>query len=135
MKDKVFLDSNVLVYLYSITEPAKQSVSRKVIAENDCFTSVQALNEFSNVCLKKWSIGRQSIENAINEICRVCKVAEVGVKTVKSALYLQEKYRYSYYDSLMLACAIEIGCEQILTEDMHDGQIIESVLKVVNVYK
>jgi len=48
------------------------------------------------------------------------------------ALDLKEKYGYSFFDCLMLASALESGCDVILSEDMGDGQIIENTLKIVN---
>jgi predicted nucleic acid-binding protein len=54
--------------------------------------------------------------------------------TIKKALYLHEKYRYSYYDSLILASALENGCKMIFTEDLQNGQVIEKTLKVVNIF-
>jgi len=53
-------------------------------------------------------------------------------KTINRGLDLKEQYGYSFYDCLMLASAIEANCSMILTEDMNDGQVIDSTLKIVN---
>ena len=135
MNDKIFLDSNIFIYIYSNTEPIKSNICQNAIKENDCCTSTQALNELSNVCIKKWNIDRSIIENAINEICSVCKINLINEDTVKKALYINEKYKYSYYDCLMLASALENDCQKIFTEDMHDGQVIENKLTIVNIFK
>jgi predicted nucleic acid-binding protein len=87
------------------------------------------------VCLKKWSIDRKTIENAIDEICRACIITEIKVETIKTGMFLQEKYKYSYFDSLMLAAALESGCGRIFSEDMHNGQIIENTLEIINIFK
>ena len=47
----------------------------------------------------------------------------------------KEKYAYSYWDSLILASALENNCPIIYTEDMQSGQIIEDSLKIINPYK
>lgn len=135
MNDKVFLDSNIFLYIYSNTEPSKRDICINAINENNCCTSTQALNELSNVCIKKWNIDRSSIENAIDEICSACEIKLIDEKTTKMGLYLNEKYKYSYYDCLMLAAAIESGCKKIFTEDMQSGQIIENSLTIVNIFK
>jgi len=54
--------------------------------------------------------------------------------TVLTALDFHEKYRYSYYDSLMLAAAIESKCTYIFSEDMSDGQTIEEKLTIRNIF-
>ena len=56
MKDKAFIDTNVLVYLYSEDEAEKQALAYDAIEKYDCITSTQVLNEFSNVCIKKLGI-------------------------------------------------------------------------------
>ena len=135
MSGKIFLDSNIFIYIYSNTEQLKSDICKNAISENDCCTSTQALNELSNVCLKKWKIDRLTIENAIDEICSACEVNLIDDDTIKKALYINEKYKYSYYDCLMLASAIENGCQKIFTEDMHDGQLVENTLTIVNIFK
>ena len=135
MSDKVFLDSNILLYVYSDSEPLKRNICKSVISENNCCTSTQALNELSNVCTKKWNISRNSIEDAIDEICSVCEIIQINEGTIKKGLYLHEKYRYAYYDCLMLASALESECKEIFTEDMQNGQVIENVLTILNIFK
>ncbi|GHT47647.1 hypothetical protein FACS189440_08780 [Bacteroidia bacterium] len=68
MKDKAFVDTNILVYLYSEDETEKQAYAYNAIEQYDCITSSQALNEFSNVCLKKLHMTEDVIGNAIDEI-------------------------------------------------------------------
>jgi predicted nucleic acid-binding protein len=58
----------------------------------------------------------------------------VDVETIDKALELHEKYKYSYYDCLMLASALNSGCKYMLSEDLADGHIIEGNLKIVNIF-
>jgi predicted nucleic acid-binding protein len=57
------------------------------------------------------------------------------IDTVRKANVLKNKYGYSFYDSLILAAALECGCNTLYSEDMHDGQVIESSLKIINPFK
>jgi len=57
----------------------------------------------------------------------------VDGETVKAALGCYEKYGYSYYDSLMLASALESGCKYLLSEDMADGHKVEGSLTIKNI--
>jgi len=63
----------------------------------------------------------------------VCdEIVMIGRGTITTALSLKDQYGYSYYDSLMLASALESNCDSIMTEDMNSGQIISSHLKIEN---
>ena len=135
MSDRVFLDTNILLYAFSLNEPDKKQASIEIIGSDECYTSLQALNEFCNVCLKKWKLDRGTIERAIHRIFQGCMVVSVSIGTLMSALRLHERYGYSYYDCVMLASALENGCAKIYSEDMSSGQIIEDRLLILNPFE
>ena len=134
MSDRVFLDTNILLYVYS-EEEDKKRISKQIFQEQRCLTCLQALNEFCNVCLKKWHYSRVEIEEAIGQIEKGCSILPVYIKTMLRALFLHERYGYSYYDCVMLASALENGCTRIYTEDMSSGQTIENSLLIVNPFE
>jgi predicted nucleic acid-binding protein len=132
--DKAFVDTNVFVYIYSDDEQDKR---RQAIAQIDKFDrviSTQVLNEFCNVCIRKMRMELPSVETAVEKICLTNALTAISDKTVRKALFIHGKYDYSYYDSLMVASALESGCEYLLSEDMADGQIIEGTLTVRNIF-
>ncbi len=135
MNDRVFLDTNVLIYLYSEDEPEKQEKSKDIIVNYHCIISTQVLNELANVMLKKFSVNPNTILMIINEICENLEVNETSIETIKKALYIFEKYHYSYYDSLIISAALENECKMLFTEDMQHKQIIDDYLTILNVYK
>jgi len=51
MNDSVFLDTNILIYAYSLSDKNKQSKYCDIVLNNDCFISTQVINEYCNVCL------------------------------------------------------------------------------------
>jgi predicted nucleic acid-binding protein len=59
-------------------------------------------------------------------------VAEILQPSVMKAIDLSILYGYSYWDSLILATAIDNGCSILYTEDMQDGQVVDGKLKIVN---
>jgi len=133
MCDKVFLDTNIIIYLYSVDEGDKRDISCKFVNNADCITSIQAMNEASNVWFRKHGLGKAEITRYLDEIEAVCKdVMLIRRKTINLAVELKDRYGYSFYDCLMLASAIEANCTLILTEDMQDGQIIDGTLKITN---
>ena len=134
MKDRVFIDTNVFVYTQSSVEPEKRSISTRILHDFDCYTSTQVLNEFCNVMTKKVKMTVAEVKQVIKAINNCCTIVIVDCDTVNEALGIKEKYGYTYYDSLILASALESGCQRIFTEDMQDGQIIDGVLRIENVF-
>jgi predicted nucleic acid-binding protein len=134
MKDKVFLDTNVLIYLFSATELTKRNISLKILKDYNCVTSTQGLNEFANVNLKKYKMSHNDIEESIGNIARICRLCYISQKTVYSAIEMNKTYGYSYYDCLMLASAIEEDCTVLFSEDMSNQHQINSKLNIINPY-
>ena len=135
MQDRVFIDTNVFIYLYSTDEDIKKEKAIEAINEYDSYTSTQAINELSNVLIKKFNMKTEDIKNVVDEIYSNCEVITLDSTIIKSALDIHSKYKFSYYDSLMLATAVNSECSKILSEDMNDGQVIEKKLTITNIFK
>jgi len=132
MKDNVFLDTNIFVYLYSEDEPEKQSVALKTFDRVHCVTSTQVLNELCSVCLRKLGRNSNEVLLSIKEIIENCELCNIDIDTIQYALLLHNKYGYTYYDCLILASAIVSKCKCLYTEDMQHNQFIEGKLKIIN---
>ena len=131
---KAFLDTNIFVYLYSETEIYKRARISSVINAYHRVISMQVLKEFCNVCIHKMKLPVPFIKDAVEEICETCELLEVNYLTVVKALDVHEKYWYAYYDSLIIASALEHDCLYLLTEDMSNGQVIEGRLTIKNIF-
>ena len=132
--DRVFLDTNIFIYMYAATEPEKKEKSLSLLDNNDCVTSTQAINEICNVLTGKILTPVADIKRVVNDIFNTCEVRYVYKNTALSALDLKERYGFSFYDCLMLSSALESNCKILYSEDMADGQMIEGKLKIVNPY-
>jgi len=132
MNDSVFLDTNIFVYLYSEDEPKKQSIALKIFDKVHCVTSTQVLNEFCSVCLRKLGMSANEVLQSVGEIIENCELCYIDMTTIQNALLLQNKYRYTYYDCLVLSSAISNGCTYFYSEDMQHNQLIEGKLKIIN---
>jgi len=133
MSDRAFLDTNLLIYLYSDSELQKRTAAYQALNNHNCITSTQALNEASNIWFKKCGWNGQKIKEHIDNIELVCQeVLTVQKNTIIKALEIKDRYGYSYYDCLMLSSAFEGQCSVIFTEDMKDGQVIDNSLTIVN---
>jgi predicted nucleic acid-binding protein len=134
MPDRIFIDSNIFIYA-----KIKQGVShnhelaKKFLEklEGEIIISIQVLNEFYNV-LGKYKIADMIIQENINEILKDVNLKTITFDTIKTCWKIKIKYKYSYYDSLIIASALENDCSVLYTEDMHHEQLIEKKLKIMN---
>ena len=136
MSDRVFIDSNIILYLYSEDEIIKQDKAQEILAVHiNHLISTQVINEVSNILFKKFNLSAAEVENVILEIDKYIRIVDYSLKTQIKAVKLKDKYRFQYYDALIMATALEQGCSILFTEDMQNGQIIENSLKIVNPFK
>jgi predicted nucleic acid-binding protein len=128
-----FIDTNVVLYLYSEDEPEKRAAAEAVVRGVErAWISTQVLSEMANVLRRKFKLDYPDIAAVVAEIRTACNVHVVTSETVALALRLGERYRHSYFDSLILAAALECGCDSLVSEDMQHGLIIESTLTIRN---
>ena len=126
--ERIFLDSNVLIYAYSQTDAVKQRQARLAMSDYDCIVSTQVLSEYCNVGIKKLHHSASEIQNDIQEILFNYGLFILDDETIQHALAVQARYGFSYYDSQIVASAIECQCEYIFSEDMQDGQRVDTVV-------
>lgn len=132
---KIFLDTNIIIYAHSDVEPDKQKIAQGIISETATVISTQVLQEAANTLTRKF-------KHTWKEVSKVLKEAAINnilhantSDTILSACNIAEKYNYSFYDSLIIAAAMECGCDTLYSEDLHDGQLIENALTIVNPFR
>ena len=130
MQGKIFVDSNVILYLFTDAEDKKYKAYDILV--NSPTISIQVLNEVSNILFKKYELTGKEIKEHIEFLLDFVNVSLITISTINLALDLKDKYKYSYYDSLIIATAIENNCSILYTEDLQDGQVIEGKLKIIN---
>ena len=124
-----FLDTNLLVYAQGTD--AKSEIARQVILEGGVI-SVQVLNEFTNVLRRKFSLSWDEITEALEDVnTALDTVRPIDVETHSAAVELAREHGFSFYDALIIAAALQAGCDQLLTEDLQAGRRIEG-LAIVN---
>ena len=131
--DKRFIDTNVVLYLYSADELDKKAAAEAVLRGAErAWISTQVLSEMANVLRRKFKLDYPDIAAAVDEVRAACNVHVVTGETVALALRLGDRYRHSYFDSLILAAALECDCDTVASEDMQNGLIVESRLTIWN---
>ncbi len=125
--DKVFLDTNIIVYAYDKHEPEKMEKARLLlksgIAEESAVLSSQVLGEFFVVVTRRIPkpLSADEAMEIIN-ILSVLPVAEIDLSLVRRAVETCREYGISYWDALIIAAAGRAGCPKILSEDLNNGQ-------------
>jgi len=125
-----FFDTNVLLYLLS-TDAAKADRAESLLAAGGVI-SVQVLNEFAAVALRKLAMPVAELREILEPIRNVCRVEPVTEDTHERALALVERYGFSFYDALLVAAALRAGCARLYSEDFQHGQVVDRQLRILN---
>jgi len=122
-----FIDTNVLIYVYS-SAGSRTDRAEQLFLEGGV-VSVQVLNEFASAARKKLGMQWWEVRTAIQRIIKTCpQPRSISVMTHEAALRICEQNRLSFYDGLIVAAALEAGCNTLYTEDLQHGQLIDGLL-------
>ena len=135
MSDRSFVDTNVLVYLVSGELKKKRQAEDRIAAApagEKLVVSTQILGEFVNVCLKRKLLAHDGLVAVLSGFVAAFEVIQIRHETLNHGLLLRRRYGYAWWDSLVLASALEAKCSVLYTEDLQHGQVIESSLRIVN---
>jgi len=132
---KTFIDTNILIYAFTADEPLKQAIALDFLDKSLPVVSTQVLKEFSNVMLKRANVRIKTVQDTIKEILSVSELVNEGIQLIIAAFGIYERYKFSFYDSLIIATALNSKCITVLSEDLQDRQIIDGKLKIVNPFR
>jgi predicted nucleic acid-binding protein len=104
---KVFIDTNILIYLVKDTSGKAEVVASRIVEDSYLYISTQVINEFCNITLKKLNFSLENILFAIDEFSKHFIIHNVTISTITKALEIKNKYRFSYYDSAIIAAALQ----------------------------
>ena len=100
------------------------------------YISIQVINECHWNLVRKFELIDEKVTRLIQEnVIEITNVVSVDLSTYMKANMLRMRYNQSFWDSLIVASALESGCAVLYTEDMQDGQVIEEKLKIVNPFE
>jgi predicted nucleic acid-binding protein len=127
------LDTNIAVYALSTDDRADRAWES---LRTSAFLSVQVLNEYANVGRRKrgdpWDVVAAHLAALRDAVPRIFPI---DADASRAALRIGQRYRLSFYDSLMLAVALAGGARTFYSEDMQDGMVIDGTLRIVDPFR
>ena len=130
---KVFIDSNVLLYLLS--KDAKKADAAEAALRAGGVISVQVLNEIANIALKKLGMPWAEINQFLALLRSLCHVEPLTIETHDRGRAVAEHHGLSVYDSMIVAAGLLAGCTILYSEDMQDGLLVDKQLRIANPFK
>ncbi len=128
------MDTNLWVYFFS-KDPLEKSerIEELVDAHTETLlVSTQVLGELYNVLTRKKLSSKSEVEAIILRLIASFAVLDVDTPKVLQAIEINSRYRYTYWDSLIIATALSSDCTVLYSEDMQHNQLIENKLRIIN---
>ena len=137
MNDKYFLDTNILVYTFDRSVPDKKLVANTLVenalTHKEGVISFQVIQEFINVSTKKFDkpLSQQDAQIYLNAVLSpLCKFHS-DTNFYSQALQTKQRWRYSWYDSLIITAALNLNCVLLYSEDFQHNQQLDG-MTIVN---
>ena len=128
-----FIDTNVFVYQLERLDTRKAAIAERLIqhgiASGTACISSQVVQECLNTAIRKAEIklNRNEMEKYLQSVLAPLLRVQPSLRLYRSSLDIQSRYQFSFYDSLIVAAALEAGCKTLYSEDLQHGQQIEGV--------
>lgn len=134
MSGEVFIDTNIFIYQLEAGDARKAAIAGRIIRDgiatgSGCI-SFQVIQETLNTVLRKAEIpldnesARRYLVTVLEPLFRVTATSDLYHR----ALDIQLRYGYGFYDSTIIAAALLAGCERLCSEDLQNGQRIDSLV-------
>lgn len=133
MNGRDFLDTNILIYQLDRAEPRKSDIAHELIrnglANRSACISFQVVHECLNTVLRKAEIplGAADADRYLRDVLSPLCTIFASIPLYQRAIELQSRYRYGFYDSLIIAAAQAGECRRLITEDMQHGQKLDEL--------
>ena len=130
MTDRVFIDSNVVIYTLNATLP-QYRIATELLLQRPVI-SVQMVNETINVQVRKLKRPLAAAQEVAIFLMDGCEVVSLEPRDIQQAIELTRQYSLSHWDALIVATALRAGCGTLYSEDMQHGLWITPALQILN---
>jgi len=129
--NKFALDTNVLIYSHDESAIDKQNIARDLIVRSPIVCS-QTLAEYISVLHRILKIPKAFIISACMPNLKYCQIQVVDIATLQTAEHLIQRYDFQLFDAIIVASALETGCNTLYSEDMQHNMKIDRKLSIIN---
>ncbi len=134
-RETCFVDSNIWLYAFIEGDDGdKSAIAGALLQEREInlIISAQVVNEVCVNLLKRDIFTEERLYRLIESFYEKYAVSELSKAVLLSASQLRQQYSLSFWDSLIIASALNVRASILYTEDMQHGLIIHEHLQVVN---
>ena len=128
---KIAIDTNILIYGHDKSCEHKQDIARTLIVKSPV-VSTQVVSEYINVLRRIMPFPKENLLELCFQTLENCIIKPVDISTLKQAKHIIHHYDLQIFDSIIVASAIESGCEILFPEDMQHNLNIDNQLKIIN---
>ena len=125
-----FIDTNIVLYALDANSPKGQMATQ--LLRDRPSMSTQVIMESVNVLIKKMGFTKSEAFEHAKFLLFNSAITIIGSQTMLNAFDISDRYGYNHWDSLIIASALEAGCNTLYSEDLKDGQIINAKLTIRN---
>jgi len=134
---KVFIDTNILIYMYDSADIDKQKRSREKLLELEeagiGVISTQVIQEFYVAAVKKLSMNPITAKQIISKFDNF-EVVTIDHALINDAVDCSILNQMSFWDALVITSANHVKCDRLWSEDLSHGQVIKNV-KIENIFR
>ena len=128
-----FIDSNIWLYVFMQRQDStKAAIAKSIIQHNNVVISTQVINEVCANLLKKTSFPETELQELIATFYKKYVVMDINQEIMLKSSKLRTQYNFSFWDSLIVACALHLNLKRLYSEDMHNGLVVKDTLKIIN---
>lgn len=131
MEGRIFIDTNLLIYYVSDNQQKKEIVRDLLLSAKRISVSSQVITEFVAVSLKKKINPLDETIRFAREFMELFEVTAVDATVILRSFEIMQTHKFSSWDSLIVAAALQSKASVLYTEDLQHGQKIEK-MKIVN---
>ena len=133
MSAESFIDTNIFVYQLERLDARKADIADGLIehgieTQTACI-SFQVIQEYINTAIRKAEVPltEEELRKYLVDVLAPLYRVQPDIRLYQKALEIRFRYRFGFYDSLIVAAAVEAGCKTLYTEDLTHGRQVEGV--------
>jgi predicted nucleic acid-binding protein len=134
MKDNPTLDTNVLIYAFGKQDDDRKLIAKAIISKCNII-SLQVVNETVYVLHRKFKFSSFELDKILEFLKLNFIISDLSINILELTIQISAKYGFSFWDSMMVAAALNNDCSILYSEDMQDKQIIEGRLQIINPFQ